>query len=102
MHEANMRRGAYHEEHVSIIHNCQTMKEAGERGKEANETEVSLLQNDNKTQWSLIGIGLTLFFLQNAVFGGLHIEEVLLVSAIFLGTFVFFKKKEKNTVFGTQ
>ena len=99
MHETNMKRGAYHEKHVSIIHNCRTMKDAGERGKEAAETEVSLLQNDNKTQWSLIGIGLTLFFIQNAVFGGLHIEEVILVSAVFIGLFIFFKKKGEPITF---
>ena len=32
-----MQRGAYHDDHIDIIHNCSTMKEAGMRGKEIAE-----------------------------------------------------------------
>ena len=88
-----MRRGAYHESHVSVIHSCSTMKEVGARVTEAAEPEKSILMNDNKTQWSLIGIGLTLFFIQNTFFDVLRWEEYFLIFAIFSGFLIFFNNQ---------
>ena len=88
-----MRRGAYHESHLSVIHNCSTMKEVGARVTEAAEAERSILMNDNKIQWSLIGIGLTLLFLQNTFFDVLRWEEIFLVLAVFIGFLIFFNKQ---------
>ena len=87
-----MQRGAYHDDHIDIIHNCSTMKEAGTRGKQIAEAQKNAINNDNKTQWTLIGIGLCLSLVQNSLFGGLRVEEILLILFVFIGLFVLFKK----------
>ena len=69
------------------------MKEVGARVTEAAEAERSILMNDNKIQWSLIGIGLTLLFLQNTFFDVLRWEEIFLVLAVFIGFLIFFNKQ---------